>query len=372
MRGSTRKRGTTWTALWDAHDPQTGGRRQKSKGGFRTQKEAQTHLATVITATAAGEYVEPSKQPFGRFLLDEWLPAIGSTVRPLTADNYAKIADRYVVRRDIGSVPLRNLTGGTLTALYGEMERDGLSAGTRRMTHAVLGRALRDAKRWGKIARNPATDATPPARPKTNASAWSARELRAFLAHVEHDRLFALLRLAATTGMRRGELLGVTWRPLDLDGARLQIDQQLIPVPGGVAFGPPKSKRSERTIALDPATVEALCAHREVQQLERDLAGPAYEDGDLVFCDELGRVIHPKVLTSRFARARTAAGITTGTLHILRHTAATLALTADPPVPLHIVAGRLGDDPTTLLSTYAHLLPRSDEQAAEAVAAALV
>jgi len=59
-------------------------------------------------------------------------------------------------------------------------------------------------------------------------------------------------------------------------------------------------------------------------------------------------------------------------LHILRHTAATLALTADPPVPLQIVAGRLGDDPTTLLSTYAHRLPRSDVQAAEAVASVLV
>jgi integrase len=143
------------------------------------------------------------------------------------------------------------------------------------------------------------------------------------------------------------------WRALDLDHARLQIDQQLIAIPGGCTFGPPKSKRSERTIALDPVTVDALRAHREVQQLERDLAGAAYDDQDLVFCNELGGVIYPKLLTTPFAKARRAAGIPTGTLHILRHTAATLALTATPPVRLHIVAGRLGDDPTTLLSTYA-------------------
>lgn len=148
--------------------------------------------------------------------------------------------------------------------------------------------------------------------------------------------------------------------------------QQLIPIPGGCTFGPPKSKRSERTIALDPETVNALRAHREVQQLEWDLAGEAYGDQDLVFCNELGGVIYPKLLTSRFAAARKDAGIPTGSLHILRHTAATLALTATPPVPLHIVAARLGDDPTTMLSTYAHLLPRSDAQAAEAVAAVLV
>jgi integrase len=117
--------------------------------------------------------------------------------------------------------------------------------------------------------------------------------------------------------------------------------------------------------------VDALRAHREVQQLERDLAASAYDDHDLVLANELGAPILPKWLTKRFAAARRAAGIPTGTLHILRNTAATLALTATPPVPLHIVAARLGDDPTTMLGTYAHLLPRSDAQAAEAIAAVL-
>ena len=70
-----------------------------------------------------------------------------------------------------------------------------------------------------------------------------------------------------------------------------------------------------------------------------------------------------------FAGHRKAAGIQTGTLHVLRHTHATLALTAG--IPLHIVAARLGDHPPTVLATYAHLLPSSDEQAAEQVAAAL-
>ena len=154
-------------------------------------------------------------------------------------------------------------------------------------------------------------------------------------------------------------------------GARLQIDQQLVPTPGGATFGPPKSKRSERTIALDADTVQALRHHRETQQVERDLAGAAYEDHDLAFCDELGRPYQPKWLTKRFSTLRKAAGIPTGSLHILRHTAATLALTANPPAPLHIVAGRLGDRPEILLGVYSHLLPRSDEQAAESLAAVL-
>jgi integrase len=188
---------------------------------------------------------------------------------------------------------------------------------------------------------------------------------------VADDRLFGLWRLAATTGMRRGELLGLTWAALDIEGARLRVDQQLIPTKGGCTFGPPKSRRSERTIALDALTVDALRAHRSRQILERDLAGPdAYDDHDLVFADELGRPIYPTRLGEWFVKARKRAGVFAGTLHVLRHTHATIALTEG--VPLHVVAGRLGDDPKTVLSTYAHLLPHSDEQAAEAVASVLV
>jgi integrase len=88
-----------------------------------------------------------------------------------------------------------------------------------------------------------------------------------------------------------------------------------------------------------------------------------------VFCDELGGLIHPQRLTQWFGERRKAAGIPSGTLHTLRHTSATLALTSG--VPVHIVAARLGDAPTEILKTYAHLLPQSDELAAERIAAAL-
>jgi integrase len=109
--------------------------------------------------------------------------------------------------------------------------------------------------------------------------------------------------------------------------------------------------------------------HRDAQLLERDFAGDAYADQDLVFADELGAPIHPQRLTEWFGKHRKAAGIPAGSLHVLRHTAATLALTSG--VPVHIVAARLGDTPPTVLGTYAHLLPQSDEIAAERVAAAL-
>ncbi len=368
MRGSTRKRGSTWTAYWDLPaDPTSGKRHQASKGGFRTQKEAQRHLASVVTQVGDGTYIEPSKEPLGRFLLDEWLPAIRGTVRPNTHDTYERLMRVHVAKRDIGAIPLRSLNGAHVDALYADLELSGLSVNTRRLIHSTLSRALHDAVRWDKLSRNPAQHADPPSASRTRAQAWTTGELRRFLGRVSDDRLFALWRLAATTGMRRGELLGLTHQALDLDGARLRVDQQLL-VSG--EFGPPKSRRSERTIALDADTVDALRRHVDTQAFERALAGLAYEDHDLVFCDQLGRPLRPGTTSAAFVQHRKAAKIPVGSMHVLRHTSATIGLTEG--VPLHVVAARLGDDPKTVLGTYAHLLPQSDAEAAAVVAAAIV
>jgi integrase len=206
------------------------------------------------------------------------------------------------------------------------MERAGLSASTRKVTHAVLRRALAAATREGLLARNPAEFAEIPVGTGPRAQSWTASELARFLDRVADDRVAALWRLAATTGARRGELLAVTWRVLDLDSARLRVEQQIVPTRGGASFGPPKSSRSRRTIALDPETVAMLRTHRDAQVLERDFAGDAYVDQDLAFCDELGAPYHPQWLSEWFSRHRKAVGLT-GSLHILRHTAITLMLT---------------------------------------------
>jgi integrase len=234
----------------------------------------------------------------------------------------------------------------------------------------MLKRALADAARWGKLLRNPVEQVDPPRFEQARVTVWTEAELRRFLEHVRTDRLYALWRLAAATGMRRGELLAPQWRTLDLDGAAYSVERQLVEIPGQTPIvAAPKRRRSLRTIALDSETMDALRAHRDAQLLERDVAGEAYGDHDLVFCDELGRPIRPSWLTQRFPKLRRAARIPSGSLHVLRHTHATILLTKG--IPVHVVAARLGDRPETVLSTYAHLLPQSDEQAAERMAAAL-
>lgn len=198
---------------------------------------------------------------------------------------------------------------------------------------------------------------------------WTAGELRRFLAVVAEDRLSAMWRVTATTGMRKSEVLGLSWRCVDLDGRSLRVEQQIVALPGELVLAPPKTRRSARTIALDAGT-SILRHHRETQQLERALAGDGYMDRDLIFCDALGSPINPDRITGWFRKHRDAAGVPSGTAHTLRHTMATTSLTEG--VPLHIVAARLGDDPRTTLAVYSHLLPSSDLAAADAIARILV
>ena len=288
MRGSIRKRGTTWTVVYD-EPARDGWRKQRSKGGFATKRQASAFLTEQIARLGDGSYATPAKLTVGEFLADEWLVAVTSTLRPQSVAAYEG-AVRLHITPAIGVVRLQALRGGHLNAMYAELERGGLPAVTRRLVHAVIHWAMRDAVRWGMLVRNPAAMADPPKPVGSKATAWTARELRRFLDHVADDRLHALWRLAATTGMRRGELLGLTWRALDLV---LSVEQPLVPIKGRATLGPPKSERSRRTVALDPGTLDVLRKHRGTQRLERDFAGDGYDDRHLVFADALGAPIPP-------------------------------------------------------------------------------
>ena len=196
---------------------------------------------------------------------------------------------------------------------------------------------------------------------------WSAEERRRFLESIPDDRLYAAFLLAATTGMRRGEVLGLRWRDVDLAAARVSIRQTLVTIGYALAWSTPKTDRGRRNVALDPITVEAFRTHRARQLEERLMLGPAYQDDDLVFCQADGTPIHPDSLSGLFERLAKRAGLPRIRFHDLRHTHASLALTAG--VHPKVVSERLGHaDIALTLNTYSHAIPALQEDAARVVA----
>jgi integrase len=197
---------------------------------------------------------------------------------------------------------------------------------------------------------------------------WSPAQLRSFVEFTSDDRLAAAWLLLVTTGMRRGEVLGLTWENVDFTNSRLSVVRSLSIVNyHDVRLIQPKTSKGRRSIALDPATLAALQAHR-VRQLEERLQwGAAWNDSDLVFPREDGTPIHPQRMTSWFEQLSRDACLPRIRLHDLRHSYATAALAAD--VPAKVVSERLGHASVMItLDTYSHILPSMQEDAASTVA----
>lgn len=394
--------GRRWGYVYDLPpDPVTGRRRQQRKQGFRRERDAAIALRELLVQVDGGVVIERDPVTLTSFLLDEWLP----TREPVGEDagrrsrgrlgistwhQHADYIRSYVVPT-IGAIRLQDLTPAHVEAAYSELERTGgrngtgLSPKTLANLHGILHKALADAVRWSKVPRNvlDAVDAPRAAKPETRV--WDVEQLRAFLTHVADDDLYALWLLYATTGLRRGEALGLRWPDLDLDAGMATVTQTLGALHGKPVWKPrPKSNASARRLALDPLTVQALREQRRRQAEWRLLCGPGWitapPDARGVAMDEVvftwpdGRLIAPDRVSKWFARHVQRAGLPPVRLHDVRHSYATAALRqATGWHEVKTLSRRLGHASVGMtLDTYSHALPADDRAQADTLARLLL
>jgi integrase len=373
--GFTKKRGSTWTAYY--YSPGDDRKRtQHSKGGFRTRRDAQSHLTTMLGAIQTGVSVNRRKLTFEDYLRHHWLPLMRSSVRPTTWHTYWWVLERHVVPH-VGQIELQQLTAADLDRLYAHLasagrcdgKPGGLSSISVRHLHKVVHKALHDAERKQLVPRNVADAADPP-RDRSGdlpRRTWTASQVRAFVDGMGDHRFGAAFHLAAMTGMRRGEVLGTRWRDIDFDRNRIAVCQTVVSVNHRIMFGTPKTRRSRRSIALDKGTIAVLSTHRTQQAAERALVGDTYRDLDLVFAEPGGRPVHPDHFGRAFRDSIVRLALPKIRLHDLRHTHATLGLAAG--VPAKVMSDRLGHSSVAFtLDRYTHSVPGLDADAANRVA----
>lgn len=355
----------SWTYEVDLAPPGAPRHRRK-RGGFPTKRAALAALHEVLAGLASGSYVASTNQTVGDYL-DGWLQAVRSGLRAGSLDACSVHVNTYIKPR-LGRVRLQAITRQTVKAFYAELAESGRARGggglsdkTVHNIHRTLSKALEDAVEDGLLSRNPARGTHKlPESPEQGS--WTAEELRAFLDHVAGDRQYAMWRFAAFTGVRRGELVGLRWRDVDLDASRAFVVQQRAKGGGTVKVGRLKGGRG-RSITLDPKTVEVLRQHRARQLEAKEFLSEGYADHGLVFTHEDGKPLHPDSVTKRFARLVARAGLPTITVHGLRHTHATALLRAltHPKV----VQERLGHSSIQVtLDTYSHAVPALQGDAA--------
>ena len=327
-----------------------------------TRREVAEKLTTALRGRAQGATVPDGRQTVGAFLTS-WLQTTKATVRYSTWRGYDGNVRKHLVPA-IGKVSLARLSPQHLQKLYADMLASGSSPATVGHVHMIIGLALGQAQRWDAVTRNVQRLVDPPKFRRTDMQTLNEEQVRQFLDVAAGTRLEALFRLALTTGMRQGELLGLRWRDVDLERRELRCRAALVRAAGGYVVADTKTSGSRRRIALGETTVAALRRHKVTQATERLKVGSAWQDNDLVFTNAVGDHLDPLNLTRRtFRNLLKQADLPPIRFHDLRHTAATLALSRN--VHVKIVSEMLGHASIAItLDTYSHVVPTMQAAAA--------
>lgn len=393
MKGHIRRRGArSWEIKVDVgRDPVTGKRTTKYHSARGTKRDAETELTRILASLDAGTYTEPQRITVAEFLRT-WIDHARTMVSAKTHERYAEIVDKHLIPT-LGHHKLQKLQPIHIQAAWsdalvkGRRPRPqapaadnaaaaepaaarGLSALTVRHHHRVLRQALANAVRLRLRPINPADEVKPPRVPHKALKVLDPAQTMRLLAAIGHTAVYIPALLALTCGLRRGEILALRWRDVDLEGGTLSVVQSLEQTKTGVTFKAPKTARGRRTIAIPSIAIDALRKHRVAQGELRLRLGLGRDDDALVVARPDGLPVQPRTLTHEFARLVRRVDVPRVRFHDLRHSHMTHLLQAG--INPKIASERAGHASVSItLDVYSHVLPGMQEDAAAKVDAAL-
>lgn len=309
------------------YDPRTGKQVQKSITG-KTQKEVAQKMQELAVSVNLGTYVEPTKMTTEDWL-NVWISEYLGDVKKSSANLYAWSVRKYIIPA-LGRVKLSALTAPAIQAFYNGLLRQEkpLSPKSVKNIHGILHKALQQAVRIGYIRTNPADACKPPRVGKKQIRSLEEEQITAFLAEVQGHRHEYLYKIDLFTGLREGEILGLTWDRLDTKRGILLINQQLQreKVKGGQYYLTETKNSEFRTLVLPPYVLNLFELQREKQAQMKERACELWEDHNLVFTNEVGGYLSYRTVYDCYKRIMAKLGIPTARFHDLRHTYATMAI----------------------------------------------
>ena len=335
-----------WEARYTlGRDPGTGKQIQKSIYG-KSRKEAQQKLIRTMIAIEDGLYAPPSKLTLGVWL-DIWLAEYTGGLKPLTRSTYeGQIKNR--IKPCLGAVHLSELRAAQIQQFYntlynGSARISKLAPKTIKNIHGVLHKALKQAVELGYIKINPSDICKLPRVPRAEIKPLNEEQISDFLQAIKGHPLERLFLVTLFTGMRQGEVLGLTWDCVDFSRGNLLIKKQLIKerkAGGKYLFAPLKNDKTRR-ITPAPSIMQVLLKQKEAQKIWQAQAGCEWEDSGLVFTNEYGRYLTHITVYRNFKAIMAQIGSPQTRFHDLRHSYAVAAL-------------RSGDDVKTVQETLGH------------------
>ncbi|MCL2718786.1 MAG: site-specific integrase [Lachnospiraceae bacterium] len=367
--GSIRKRDNgSWEGRYSYIDDDTGKRKTKSVYA-PTKNEVKRKLKELINyidnAPDDSEYIKQNDVTFGGWL-DTWMKDYKkNSVRPATYTTYHYCIETHI-RPELGDIKLQRLRPDHIQKLLNDMTRGNkkkapLASWTVLKVKNIISGALEQAIRNQIIPYNPARATIPPKLEQKEIRILTDEEQKQFLEATVGHRYEALFKLALATGMRRGELLALTWDCIDWKSNSIAVKGSVSRVKdpdtgeSELHYSEPKTKSSRRQVPILPSIVPVLRAHMERQEAEKAKAGSVWNERTLLFCTNIGTAIEPNKVFSVLNKITESADLPRITFHALRYTFATRMLEAE--VPAKVVQDVLGHaDVTLTLNTYSHVI----------------
>ena len=332
---------------------------------FKNKREAQAWLRQTLEEIDQGLSFDGSQTSLNEFM-SKWLVSIKSSIRPNTHKQYQQITNQHILP-SLGKYRLREIKPDQIQYLYDRKVESGTGLRTVQLVHAVLHRCFVHAVKLGAIPRNPAAATTPPKPKPKEMKFYDENQVQTMLiaSKANHPRMFPLLHLAVSTGMRQGELLGLKWPDLEWESGQLHIQRQLSRAEDeGYELTIPKTKAGIRKIDLGANTSRVLREHQQRQNQEINKVGGDWHDNNLIFPSTIGTFGDRDNLRKHFKDLLNEAGLPEIRFHDLRHTAAALMLSNGGPVI--VVSRRLGHArPSITLDIYGHLIPQKQKAATD-------
>ena len=324
--GSIRQRKDgTWEARFIIGiDPGTGKDIRKSVYG-KSQKEVRQKMTAAIAALDKDDYREPCKMTLAQWL-DIWQQEYLGSVKPRTVIDYANNIRKHI-KPALGAVKLEALAAHAIQKFYNNlvMPADeggkGLAPKTLRSVHGVLHKALQQAVMIGYIRTNPTDACTLPRVVKPEIKPLDEDDTARFLSAIQGHPMETLFTVTLFTGLRRGEILGLTWDCIDFKAGTILVNKQLqADINDGRKYDLVTTKNGKgRVVTPAPYVMQLLRAHHR-QQLEMRLkAGPAWTDTGLVFTNGVGAHLSPHTVYNNYKRVVESIGLPNARFHDLRH-----------------------------------------------------
>ncbi|MEH7374452.1 site-specific integrase [Neobacillus drentensis] len=347
------KNGTYYFVL-EAGKNANGSRKRIKRTGFKKISESKAAMAKLMLELKSGQLQKENKMYLGDYL-DYWLENyVKTNTKPKTAAEYEKIIKTHL-QPALKHIMLSELKSTHLQSYYKE-KLIVLSAQSVTHHHRVLSKALNDAIDWEFIDRNVAKGAKPPKPTKREMNTYTVEQLNLLLKTAKEKTpvFFPIIYAAAHTGMRKSELIGLTWKNVDFKTEKIYIRQTITEANGKYFFNPIPKSEKPRGVKLTAELSKLMQKLKENHDNRRNILGETFNPHNLVFCNSKGNIMAPSEISRALKRALKSAGLPDIRFHDLRHSHATILLKAN--VHPKIVSARLGHSKIQVtMDTYSHL-----------------